>query len=270
MLGEPFSLSEHDPFASMVRPRAGLIPYEGHAAEPNRTRDAYPALYTAIVTRWLEQGLDAHYVCVPAAPQSILALWYSLGFGHSVTYAVRDTGEFSQQHPANLVEIRQARASDEQILAEQAAAVLRDLSLPPTCLPALPEGTAPALRQVIADLLARTDNAQWLAVLGQEVLGMNLLTHPADHVPMLIAPERSVYLLGAYTSPSARGKGIGTALLAQSLRWARETGYAWCVLDYLPTNLRGARFWERNGFTPFAYALCRQLDERILHSPAAI
>jgi GNAT superfamily N-acetyltransferase len=267
MLGEPFSRNEHDPFASMVRPRAGLIPYAGHAAT-GRASDVYPALYTAIVKRWLEIGLDAHYVCVPAAAQSSLAVWYALGFGHAVTYAVRNTGQFSPPPPANLVEIRRAQTGDEQILAEQAVAVLRDLSRPPTCLPTLSPGAAPALRQVIADLLVESDYAQSLAVRGQEALGMNLLAPAANHVPALMAPERAVYLLGAYTVPAARRQGVGTALLAQSLRWAREAGYDWCILDYLPTNLSGARFWERNGFVPIAYGLCRQLDERVLRSSA--
>jgi GNAT superfamily N-acetyltransferase len=266
MLGEPFSRNEHDPFASMVRPRAGLVPYAGHATTTFQASAIYPALYAAIVRRWLAQGLDAHYVCIPANPPSSLAVWYALGFGHAVTYAVRDTGQSPGPAPSGPIEIRRAQPGDERILAEQAAAVLHDLSLPPTCLPALSAEAEPALRQVIADLLATPDFAQWLAVRGQDVLGMNLVANPADHVPALLAPERSVYLLGAYTVPSARGQGVGTALLEQSLRWSREAGYGWCILDYLPTNLSGARIWERKGFVPIAYGLCRQLDERVLHS----
>ena len=150
------------------------------------------------------------------------------------------------------------------ILAEQALAILLDLTRTPACLPKPPESAGAALGQMIEGLLANADLAQWVAIRDGRAVAMQLFDRTDDHPPALFTPAPAVYLLGAYTVPSARGEGIGRALLARSLRWAREAGYGWCVLDYFPANPPAARFWEGAGFMPLAYRLCRQLDERVM------
>jgi GNAT superfamily N-acetyltransferase len=57
--------------------------------------------------------------------------------------------------------------------------------------------------------------------------------------------------------------GVGAALLAASMEWARERGYEWCLLNFLPANILAARFWTRSGFEPLGYRMIRVVDERI-------
>jgi len=80
----------------------------------------------------------------------------------------------------------------------------------------------------------------------------------------MTVPDRSVYLPHAYTAPAARGRRIGTALLASALAWAREAGYKRCIVDFTAANRVSTRFWLSHGFRPIAYRLCHRLDERLV------
>jgi GNAT superfamily N-acetyltransferase len=263
LFGAPASIHPEHPFAAFRRPRAAEIPVAGHAVVLSDTREVYGALYTALAAQWLTAGIDAHYVQVPAGDRVALACWFALGFGHDATLAMRETSPVASRPP---VPVRQATVADADVLADQAVAILDEMTRPPTCLPPPPDGARAALRVWIAELLAEPALEQWVALRGREVVGMQLFDASHRHLAELVTPEQAIYLLGAYTTPAARGQGVGGALLSRSLEWARDAGHTWCVLDYLPANPAGAHFWERHHFQPLVYRLCRQLDERVLQA----
>jgi len=265
LLGTSPSNDPGHPFAAFRRARAAEIPVAGHAVVLSETREVYGALYTALAAQWLTAGIDAHYVQVPAGDRVALACWFALGFGHDMTLAVRETSPVVSPP----VPVRQATGADADVLADQAVAILDEMTMPPTCLPPPPGGAREALRAWIAELLAEPSLAQWVALRGSEVVGMQLFDASDRHLAELVTPEQAIYLLGAYTMPAARGQGVGGALLSRSLAWARDAGHTWCVLDYLPANPAGAHFWERYHFQPLVYRLCRQLDERVRHAREA-
>jgi GNAT superfamily N-acetyltransferase len=266
LLGTSASIDPGHPFAAFRRPRAAEIPVAGHAVVLSETGEVYGALYTTLAAQWLTAGIDAHYVQVPAGDRVALACWFALGFGHDLTLAVRETSPVVSPPP---VPVRQATMADVDGLADQAVAILKEMTMPPTCLPPPPDGAREALRAWIAELLAEPTLEQWVALRGREVVGMQLFDACDRHVAELVTPEQAIYLLGAYTMPAARGQGVGGALLSRSLAWARDVGHTWCVLDYLSANPAGAHFWERHHFQPLVYRLCRQLDERVRHAREA-
>jgi GNAT superfamily N-acetyltransferase len=266
LLGAPAPVDPTHFFSVFQRPRAGAIPVFGHATVPGEAREVYAALYAVLAARWLASGLDAHYVHIPAGDRAALASWFALGFGHDDTLAVRDMAPVAPL-PATMlpVTVRRATTADVVVLADQAVAVLEWLTAPPTCLPPPPDRAKADLQAMIAALLADPALAQWVALRGSEVVGSQLFDASTPYLADLVAPERAIYLLGAYTTPAARGQGVGRALLAESLQWAREAGHAWCALSYIPANPAGSGFWEQHGFQPLVYRLCRQLDERVCH-----
>ena len=79
----------------------------------------------------------------------------------------------------------------------------------------------------------------------------------------LVAPERTVYLYQGIVSPDARRGGVGAALLANGVAWARDQGYEHIALHYATPNISGARFWQSSGFRPVEYRMARHVDERI-------
>lgn len=60
----------------------------------------------------------------------------------------------------------------------------------------------------------------------------------------------SVLLIAAWVSNAARGRGVGDALIADVLAWARETGRATVRLRVADGNEAARKLFLRNGFVP--------------------
>lgn len=85
--------------------------------------------------------------------------------------------------------------------------------------------------------------AQIVAIEGDRVVG---------HVYVMREPHpvtRHVATLGIAVEAEHRGRGIGSALLAEALGWARERGVAKLVLSVYPDNERAIGLYRKFGFT---------------------
>jgi ribosomal protein S18 acetylase RimI-like enzyme len=59
-----------------------------------------------------------------------------------------------------------------------------------------------------------------------------------------------VELISMWVDPAARGAGVGAALVAEVVEWARVTGAAAVVLSVKRTNEHAASLYRRMGFAP--------------------
>ena len=75
----------------------------------------------------------------------------------------------------------------------------------------------------------------------------------------IIRDEGTASITGAYSLPTARKQGLGTALLAHCIDWAREAGYQRCGVDFEPTNVEANHFWRRH-FQPVCFGVQRLLN----------
>jgi GNAT superfamily N-acetyltransferase len=66
------------------------------------------------------------------------------------------------------------------------------------------------------------------------------------------------YLTNCYTLPDYRNTGIGTALLAVIIQWAKDERFE--LLAVWPSD-RSYPFYERNGFQRYADPLILKIDE---------
>ena len=60
----------------------------------------------------------------------------------------------------------------------------------------------------------------------------------------------AAFLLSMWVAPSARGAGVGEALIAAVVAWARAEGYARLLLDVGDENARAVALYARCGFVP--------------------
>lgn len=81
---------------------------------------------------------------------------------------------------------------------------------------------------------------------GGAPIGYTMLLPPA--LPVETGPG-DVELRRIYTLSTARGTGLGHALMAQAIADARDQGYRRMLLGVLGTNDRARRFYEREGFS---------------------
>jgi GNAT superfamily N-acetyltransferase len=261
VLGDPTRV-----FAGFMRPRSTEIFYSSHAVDPIAGAGLYRRMYAALAEGWMRDGLTAHYVTIPAHPR-IEDEWRDLGFARFIELGVRDTSDAvaSPSGAERSIEIRLAEPGDAEAVQTLAAELFRSFADAPIFVPFMPETDA-ARRKLEADLLADEGCPAWLAFLDGQLAGMQLFVEPTSpewHLAKQQAPDRSVYLFLACTAPDARSGGIGAALLARGMSWAREAGYERCAVHYL-TASRAAPFWRGLGFQPISQWLSRVVDERAI------
>jgi len=70
----------------------------------------------------------------------------------------------------------------------------------------------------------------------------------APDVIMLEGQNDVALLWDIRVAPEARGRGIGSALVAEVERWSVERGAAWLEVETQDVNLPACRFYQRHGF----------------------
>jgi ribosomal protein S18 acetylase RimI-like enzyme len=262
LVGRPVLTAPTALIATIFKARSAIIPYEGHVCDLEETHEVYSKLYAAISRLWVERGYFAHYIEVPASDPATLAAWADLGFGRDRVLAGKDTNFTTRtQDPA--LEIRQARPEDIDIIIKLELDLFSYHSAAPIYHPYLPEALA-SLQAIHEKGLADPTSVYWLAYRANQVVGLEILRPPPLTIsPEILTPEHATYLSSGYTLPNERSSGVGTALLARSMRWAKESGYTYCTLHYASSNWYARHFWQQNGFAPISYRLSRLVDERI-------
>lgn len=239
------------------------VSYAGAAVDPAQEsvagREVYREMYAAVATQWVAAGCFAHYVCAPAQDRLAVGAWFSLDFGQDNTLAVRETVPADRMAVASDFEIRRAGPEDIDTAVRLEDELRRYQAGSPVFVPYPPKRRA-GLRTLNEQLLANPAIGFWLAYRRGRAIGMQVFAPTPEGWMNL--PERSIALEHAYTEEEERGGGVGAALLRHGLAWARETGFARCVVDWETPNLLASRFWQRAGFRPLSFWLCRRIDER--------
>lgn len=251
-------------FAGFVPPRTGDIPDAAYAIAASAPPDLLRRLYGLVAEPWVARGLNTHFASAPARAAWNEA-WADLEFGRLVALGARETtpAAMPAAPPAGIT-FRLASPADGDALRSAIVPFFRSFTSPPQFLPFVEEAI-PAQRQFAADLLADSACAAWLAVdAAGSLLSFLVFVGPSSPhwgQSRLTTPDDSVYLQIAYTVPEARGGGLGAALVAHTMCWTHEAGYAYCLADWV-TASRAAMFWQRQGFRPLTYWLRRTVDCR--------
>lgn len=258
--------------------RMAVVALAGHALAAGQDADLYRDLYAALSPHWLAAGLFAHYIALPVANAAALTAWFQLSFGAERAYGLRaltdndltPTTMNTPQTPTRdgeadqTLTIRRATPDDLEAAIAVADTIFRYQAGPPIYAPFPPEEMQPTeLRADFSQFLADADVALWLAWRGKRVIGYQLYLPELPNDAQPLVPERCVELALGASLPDARGQGVGRALTARGLAWARQSGYDVCLADWRTANLLASRFWPRQGFRPTVYRLVRRIDERI-------
>jgi GNAT superfamily N-acetyltransferase len=222
---------------------------DDHSLAPGEAAELYADVYADAGDRWVEQGHFTHIVLVPA-DESILRVWFQLGFGQEQVHAAAPTLAAAAPAPER-VTIRQAGPADIEALLDVAGIVTSHQIGKPVW-----SGVRLRDREEI--------RADWEEFLADETAVILLAerdaapigyaaTHPADQ------PD-ATYLAVAGTRPDVRGGGVGRALAEHVLHRAHEDGYRTVLTDWRSTNLLSSRFWPGRGFVPTHIRLRRDVQ----------
>ena len=217
--------------------------------DPERMRD----LYAAAARIWVDAGLTRHFVFVPAI-DDLVAPWHRLSFGTSAALAARAADH--QDVSTSDVTVRLSTPDDLRV----AAGLDRLLYLHLEEAPSFSGLKVEDLDWFVDDWRGTWEDPKFTHFIaeraGQPVGHLLLYRRPAGD---LRVPEASIDLADAATLPEVRGSGVGLALTAYAIEWARTNGYRTIITDWRMTNLAASRFWPARGFRPTFYRLYRSI-----------
>lgn len=263
--GSPVFPAATDAFAGLTLPRTAAIPDIGFALAEDAAPDLAGSLYGALAGNWVGHGILAHEVMLRARPE-VQEAWADLGFGRYMAMGacLIDDQATGGEPPAGVL-FRMATLADIELVQDAIVRLFQSFAGSPQFFPHLRE-TQAAQRQYVSELMADATCPSWLAVdAAGRVVAVDMFVERGSafwgHLSPLHAPERAIYLQFAYTEPEWRGTGLGGALLAHALSWAREAGNDICLVHWL-TASRAASFYRRYGFRPVTHSLRRHVDAR--------
>jgi GNAT superfamily N-acetyltransferase len=262
LFGERMMLAPADFASNFIPPHSIAIPVEGHAfAEGEDALEVLRPLYAELAGRWTTDGFFNHRVGIPAGDLPAQEAWVTLGFGRRLTAAVRSTADpVAVAHPRAL---RIEQASPEDI--DDVMALVDEQNRwhwgSPIFWPVL-RAADEAARAFNLNSLRSSQIPYFLAYDEGRPAGMQSFLKPG-FTPPIVKGDTNVYLFEGIVASDARGGGIGTALLHESMAWASRSGFESCTLHFASGNTLGAPFWLGNGFVPVEHTMANIIDERI-------
>jgi GNAT superfamily N-acetyltransferase len=221
----------------------------GHAANDGELlRD----LYAFAADRWVQEDALMHLVLAPATDDA-LDPWQRLGFGQMQIGAIRETGANGMTAPGD-VTVRQGGMADLDGAVAEQYTLIWDVQRETPVFTGLEPPSWELWRPEWEKTLEDPSVSLFVAERGGRAVGHSLL-YPPD--PRFGTPEDAVWLGSSAVLPDERGSGVGLALTAHTLDWARGQGFGSVVTDWRVTNLLSSRFWPARGFRPAFHRLVR-------------
>jgi GNAT superfamily N-acetyltransferase len=261
LAGEKALFAPTDFPSQFIPPHSISMGVDAHAvAEGEDASEVYRAMYAVLADRWVRDGFFVHQANIVAGDAEAQEAWVSLGFGRHTTAAVRPTGPVDRPSSAT-IEVHRAGPEDIGVIMKLADDLGRHHNSSPIFWPYLRE-TDRATHEFNLAALANSDVPYFIGYDAGTPVGMQTFLRPG-FTPPIVEPEGNIYLFDGVVAAEARGGGIGTALLSETMKWSREHGYTTCTLHFASGNPSGAPFWLGHGFVPVEYTMSRRIDERV-------
>ena len=152
----------------------------------------------------------------------------------------------------NKYEIKKADTEDLNELTELGKKLCLEMrSIDPPGMD-LKKGFKKEIRKWQASCIVKKKFLFLKAVMGGKIVGY-LLCEVQDRLPIFKSDPghiHDVYILTGY-----RGKGIGSALISEAVRWFREKGVKRVTIDSLAKNPGATRMYERMNFIGYRMKL---------------
>jgi GNAT superfamily N-acetyltransferase len=237
------------PFKGMP---AALINELSHASAVEEKGRIYQELYRSLGEILREKGVQLHIIAHGAGDTTLEALLYRLGFGAFLAEELREVTRIGCSPEVPVEEL-----TDFRDIIDLESEHRRYYSSSPIFL-------RKDLRREIVERDLLEMQSEKCTVLVHRAAG-----RPAAYFVVglckgleegrLLRDSNSAQILSAYATPSARGKGVGAALLDRCITWGRAQGFERLMVEHETANLLGSSFWARF-FRPYLTFSLRFVD----------
>ncbi|HEU0194949.1 MAG TPA: GNAT family N-acetyltransferase [Gaiellales bacterium] len=220
-----------------LRGRHAWAELDDHGLAEGQPAELYRDLYAVAGQAWVDAGAVDHYVlAAPDGPER--DAWLGLSFFVQQVHAARSLTGLEQTPPPHGYAIRAATPDDAAEVVALAFQLYRQHLAAPVWAGGRADSPEEAEREWRADLTEK----------GMAAFLIERDRAPAGFVLMQERDPQTVNLHVAAVDAAHRGRGLGTALTTHVLDWARQQGYATCLVDWRAANLAASRFWPARGF----------------------
>ncbi len=233
----------------------GLFPF---AISDGQTEQVCRLLYKSMARSWVERGYHAHQLSFLATDKALSSTLFHLGFGMTHFQLFRDVEPPRGEIPD--VTIRYVQDWDE--VAEIDDEHKEYYPNPPLFW--IPRDYLSRRNKENKHETEHTDMAGMeviAALVDGEMAGYFVLTTGTAETEFFADPGNG-QIKGAYARPRYRGMGIGKALLAETVKWAKRNGLVRLYVEGESANINGGQFWKKH-FRPCEYSVRRCVDRRI-------
>ncbi len=119
----------------------------------------------------------------------------------------------------------------------------------------LDEAVAAEFLDILLRSVAEKSGIVRVAERDGEAIGWAVAFAEEDDIYVVAEQRSTFYISELYVVESARGQGVGRALMSACEDWAKSNGYRVMMIGVLPGNKRAADVYARAGFTPYAIRL---------------
>jgi predicted metal-dependent enzyme (double-stranded beta helix superfamily) len=178
--------------ASFFPPRAASLGYAAHATKAGMEYDVYRALFAALAEPFVALGFFDFAINLPASDPESREAWASLGFGRTMTCAIRGVGP-TEKPAATAVELHQVSAEDAEVIFSLNEELTLHHARSPIFNPFIRESDASSHEFQRNLLTEPAANAHWVAYEDGKPVGMNTFMQPFFLSPLTV-PDKTIYL----------------------------------------------------------------------------
>ncbi|HWM21462.1 MAG TPA: GNAT family N-acetyltransferase [Ilumatobacteraceae bacterium] len=240
----------------------GFVPAHGLAVESEGVDPTaiVVRLFGGLAPSLLDDGAT-RFTIDHVALDPVGAALSNVGFGRGSVFGTQVPRPIESSSPA--VDVRIATLDDLDAIAELSQIELTHRSAPPIYDATQPRTLAET--RVLHQRLFDEGAIHFLARCEGDDVG--LLTVEFSSPAPRLCPQGQPYIGPTATHPSARNKGVGTALVLRALDWADSARHETVSVDFDSANPLSRPFWLGLGFQSTGYRLRRSIDVRHQRRP---
>lgn len=205
----------------------------------------YQKMYSRLSEIWVENGYHSHIFSIWAQDEVVLQTFFRLGFGMTHFELMRDLSLPDMGEKKFEIKRVDDMGTLEELMEREREYYPK---APLFWIP--PEGGE------------RDEDVQTITAFDDDkaVAYMDLKLNEAETA--LLADEDTVRIAGAFVDDDYRDMGIGTLLLREAVKWAKERSLKRMYVEGESANVQGGNFWMKH-FTPVVYTVRRCVDRRV-------